>query len=109
MASWRSFVVAITLLAGLSAFGCRTPGPADLSNPAVADVAQLADRLAALRSAISDDHRRLEILIAKTERAEDGALYQDPEMSEIATRLIESKRSLRELIANAPSESAPSK
>jgi hypothetical protein len=105
----RIFAAGILLFVSLCGLGCQTPIESSLQDSAALDPAQRASKLHALRSAIADDHRKLEILITKTERVDDGALYQDPEMHEIAANLIELERSLAELTTSASSESATSK
>jgi len=80
------------LLASLAA--CTGPRTVDISAAAVQrDRTARAD----LSEAIAEDHRALADLIASDRFAEQEAIYRDPELREIALRLVERTRALGDL------------
>lgn len=89
--------VGLALASGCSLFGAGKASP-DL------DAAARKARIEALRTAIEQDHRRLEDLITRPRDSTSAELHADPELEAIASRLAAHEREREQLEATSQAE-----
>ncbi len=105
-ATARSTTLALCFLL---ASGCVGTGGKDADDPALYDSVQRPARIEALQVEIERDHRSLERLITESEQTADVPFQDEPELREIAIRLMANQQLLERLRSAQSNESKPTK